>query len=178
MGKINNSIKYTKYMTDYTTNHFSCNNCPAKLYNNGENCIRGGIGYNCSDIMIVYPTYVSINEKLFNKLTNIIYEAYKEKYSIDVLDRIYITPSIKCFCKGLRKDATSVILEKCAVKTISELSRNSYTKTIIFLGDSYDITLLIDNIKILYVNINCPFAIFNDDKAKDKFINQLMNFLH
>ena len=173
MGHIGYRHKYKKYIGEFNTSHFSCNNCPAKLFNNDKpfDNIEEGIGNINSSIMIVYPTYVSVNPKIFDKLTDIINDRYKEKYNIEALDVVYITPVIKCFCNNANYNIKDTILNKCAIKTISEYVRHNCHKKIIFLGDSKEIEMYLPNNISIIEHIPCPYDIFIDEAQKNIFLN-------
>lgn len=169
--------KYKRYESAYTINHYSCNNCPVKLFTK-DKIIHGGIGNPMSNTMIVYPTYISVSEHRFNELTNIICQAYRDKYSVNPLESIYITPVIKCRYKTSRLIDNSLIIEKCAVKTISEFVNYNGFKKVIFIGDSINITLSFP-VKIQYpIHIKCPYKILNgmNDERKE-FINELSKYI-
>ena len=170
---------YIKMLTEYNTTHFSCNDCPAKLVNDGEEYICKGIGNINSNTMIIYPTYVSINRNKFNELTDIICDAYFNKYGISALESIYITPIIKCYIKKTSYDITGAILEKCAIKTISEYINHGCPSKIICLGDSKDIEMLFPRQVPSIYKIPCKYLIFskNDDTYKNMFIDELMKIL-
>ncbi|AXH74520.1 MAG: hypothetical protein KNU04_gp67 [crAssphage sp. isolate ctbg_1] len=170
---------YIKMLTDYNTTHFSCNNCPAKLVNYGQEYICKGIGNINSNTMIIYPTYISINRNKFNELTDIICNAYFNKYGISALEHIYITPVIKCYIKETPYDITGAILEKCAIKTISEYINHGYPNKIICLGDSKDIAMLFPKQASIIYKIPCKYLIFskNDNTHKNAFISELINIL-
>lgn len=166
-------------LTGYDITHFSCNDCPAKLVNDGQKYICKGIGNINSNAMIIYPTYVSVNKNKFNELTDIICDAYFAKYGINALEHIYITPVIKCYIKQTPYDITGAILEKCAIKTISEYINHGCPNKIICLGDSKDIVMLFPKKVGIIHKIPCRYAIFskNDDTYKNMFIDELMKIL-
>lgn len=179
MGKIKKEEnKYIKMISEYNINHFTCNDCPAKLFYSEDKPINIGVGNPNSNTMIILPIYISVNELLFNKIIDIINEAYKTKYSVSVCFNIYITPVIKCFCDKLKYDINNVLLNKCAIKTKSEIARFKPTK-IIYLGDSKDIDIILEDYNCCKKCINCPCTIFNNyyPKIKEKFINALLTVI-
>lgn len=174
MGTNKKYLNYIKTLTEFTTEHCSCHNCPAKLFNEKEDYICSGIGNRGSICCIILPTYISTNIKLFNEIINLINEAYKEKYNIGLLETVYITPSIKCFVDGCSYKVSHTMLEKCAVKTQSEFYNNNFTK-IIFLGDSKDLLMYL-NVPS-YHHLGCPYNIFVDDNEKNTFLKLLFKVL-
>lgn len=165
--------KYIKLISKYNTDHFSCKDCPAKLVNGDNNYIYIGIGNPYSNIVIIYPYYISIDVKKFNKLTDIICEAYHNKYNINPLQSIYITPVIKCFIKDIKYNIKDILLKKCGIKTISEIINHNSCNKIIFLGDSNEIEMLLPY-KINTYHIKCPYMVLEDTEHKEKFINELL----
>lgn len=170
---------YIKMLTEYNTTHFSCNDCPAKLVNNGQEYICKGIGNINSNTMIIYPTYVSVNKNKFNELTDIICDNYFDKYGISALENIYITPVIKCYIKKTPYDITGAILEKCAIKTISEYINHGCPSKIICLGDSKDIAMLFPKKVNAIYEIPCRYTIFDKNNiiSRNMFILELMKIL-
>lgn len=177
MGRKLKEEKYLRYITNYNITHYSCDNCPAKLFQEIEDKpITSGIGNICSNTIIIYPTYVSINSKLFDRLTDIIRNRYKEKYDTDLLNCIYITPVIKCYCNNANYNIKNAILNKCAIKTLSEIvDHNNHTK-IIYLGDAKDIDIIIPN-NLYKIRLDCPFPIFNLEEEQEEFLTELFKYI-
>ena len=175
MGAIN-KMKYNKHPGIYTIDHFTCDDCPAKLFNNGDKIIYKGIGNINSRTMIILPYYISINKKKFTEIIDIIVEEYKKRYRRDLFESNYITPVIKCFCDNVQYDIKNTVFSKCAIKTISELSIHKYHSVIIFLGDSSEIDIMIPN-NLHKININCPFTIFDNDADKQIFLDELFKYI-
>ena len=177
MGRTGYRHRYIKHIGEFNTNHFTCKDCPAKLFNDDKpfDNIEEGIGNINSSIMIVYPTYVSVNPKLFDELTDIINNKYKETYHIGALLQLYITPVIKCYCPNANYNIKDTILSKCAIKTISEYIRHNCHTKIIFLGDSNEIEIYLPNNISIIEYIPCPCDIFNNEAQKEQFLNILFN---
>lgn len=169
--------RYKRYESVYTISHYSCNDCPVKLFTK-DTVIHGGIGNPMSNTMIVYPMYISSSEHRFAELTDIICQAYKNKYNINPLESIYITPVIKCRYKTSRLLNHNQIIEKCAIKTISEFVNYDGFKKVIFIGDSINISLSFP-IKIPYpIHIKCPYKLLDGDNDERKqFINELIKYI-
>lgn len=178
MGKIKKKTpKYLKCITEYNISHCSCNNCPAKLfYDNEDKPINEGLGFINSDTIIVLPTYISTDEDKFCQTIDIIKEAYKKKYDLDALNYIYITPSIKCYYKSIAYNITDAVLEKCAIKTISEIARHNHKK-IIFIGNSRSIEMYLPTNNFIINYVSAPYHLLDDDIDKETFINSINKYL-
>lgn len=177
MGKTGYKQKYIKQNSSYTTDHCSCNNCIAKMFlNNVEDIIKAGIGATITDTVIVYPTYISVNNKLFDEFTDIIVTEFKNKRSSDILERYYITPCIKCFIPNSSYNINKDVLNKCIIKTISEIANKRYIKNVILLGDSIDLKMYInDNINIY--SVYTPYDLFKNDNRKKMFLDELFKII-
>lgn len=169
--------KYSKMITDYTINHFTCMDCPAKLFQDNPNKpINKGIGNINSNTIILLPTYISINEKIFNSFIELIDEEYKKKYNVSILQNIYITPIIKCFYGNNKYDMRDTVLAKCTCKTISEVVQHNSHYKYIYLGDSKDIRMFMP-INVMIYEIACPCCIFIDELCKIELLNKLFSIL-
>lgn len=161
-------------VSNYNTNHFSCHNCPAKLFNDGVQEIYTGVGNPNSICCIILPTYISTNEILFNEFIHLVNDEYKKRYDIQLVETVYVTPSIKCYCKNANYNVAYTMLEKCAIKTQSEIYNNKFSK-FIFLGDAKDLLMYLNVTN--YYEVGCPYNLFINENDRETFLKLLFKVL-
>ena len=169
--------------------HFSCKECPIRIYADKDECITFGAGITFAKIIFILPTYDTNAKIEYTTIFTLLSDLYKELFGKDILEDVYVTRLVKCIDKSTF-NLECIAARHCFVHLNHELVRGKWDK-IVFFGDTFDEYIssipypsyhrnLINN----YIKNNKCFRLYNpgvlyyDSKVKNIFIEQLKQVMY
>ncbi len=169
--------------------HFSCQECPIRIYADKNECITFGAGITFAKTIFILPTY-DTNAKIgYTTIFTLLSDLYKELFGKNILEDIYITRLVKCINKSTF-NLESIAAKRCFVHLNTEIVRGKWDK-IVFFGNTFEEYMDANphpnyhrNLINKYIENNKCFQLYNpgvlyyDNKAKDIFIEQLKQVMY